>query len=1041
MNKKVITLCAGMLLAGGTFFSVNAQTAADGLYEVAGKGTYHFVKLENQSSANVSWAGSWNMAVKDGKLKVANDGNVPSEDNLWKVTEEKVNGKRDGFSLVNRNGVKLAFDKDGNFKEGGEINRFYIEDENEGHSLYAWVGNGIGGTETKEKWELVQQGGNTLKLVNYNSANPGSDTECAVYYVTPSYMDAYALNVVLGNGFGLQICYQPLNAAGTAVDEDKDPVEYASLQGNPFTGKLVAESGKNGVTLKNGNGKNIILTSEKWGNLGSNETVTGYKFAAVTDKELDNMKDSDIKATEFNIAQPIGYEAPLEVSMTIDGTKYELIVVEVKGEYLLTVALGKSPSYDFKKVPQPISDDSNLADYTFEYPERANQNTYVKFGLSNAIDNDIFIGKVWNIYKNDQIASPLYDGAFASNVDYVPVSQVSAAYPEGQWLWDDKAEVFTNRETGVTISWADFNGLRKTDKADTYVSDWYNNDGEYVPNTYKIVAAGDPSGKEPVTLGYLNGYSDDKLKQKAFFIGAPVEATGDIVYLSKGAKGVLKFTKDKSEAVEFRLTAESQDYKHKDAQVHTTYTAWKDNKVGGKKVQNTDVVSLLQYTITDAVSEAILAYDDVNERFYLADKEVAQKEGLNQFKVVFKNKSANTYNIVLGHDDFVTSQDNDDWHKVNFVVENNEPEKAGYVANASKLYGAFNVSELVAARSLYDFVQNDQFIITDASAQQYRGDFSESKLDTIKVFRNADNNYVMYEQGALLSDGKDAIAGFLGIENFKDENFAGKNAALLADTAIHANTYRPQYMLAVGAKIVPAGKWCEIHQSSDCPHAKATKGYVEGRYLVNLVDSANKAKEALVKPADNKFMYQNYESVEHPYYRLGFVQAKHIGDSLIIAATKDTIDLKNGYGDNVCTFAFKYADANRESFTIETAYNYIEDKYNDVIGTNRGYVKYHNGKLVVTPKASEAEVFNLAELTGIAPTANEEIATSEVVVAATDGAVVVKGAAGKAVVVTNILGQTLANEVVSSDNATIAVPAGIAVVAVEGEAAVKVVVK
>ena len=97
--------------------------------------------------------------------------------------------------------------------------------------------------------------------------------------------------------------------------------------------------------------------------------------------------------------------------------------------------------------------------------------------------------------------------------------------------------------------------------------------------------------------------------------------------------------------------------------------------------------------------------------------------------------------------------------------------------------------------------------------------------------------------------------------------------------------------------------------------------------------------------------------------------------------------------------------------------------------------------MVVTPKASEAEVFNLAELKGVAPTANETIATSDVTVSATNGAVVVKGAAGKAVVVTNILGQTLANTVVSSDNASISVPAGIVVVAVEGEEAVKVVVK
>ena len=75
------------------------------------------------------------------------------------------------------------------------------------------------------------------------------------------------------------------------------------------------------------------------------------------------------------------------------------------------------------------------------------------------------------------------------------------------------------------------------------------------------------------------------------------------------------------------------------------------------------------------------------------------------------------------------------------------------------------------------------------------------------------------------------------------------------------------------------------------------------------------------------------------------------------------------------------------------------------------------------------------------PTANEGIATSEVKVLAGNGNVTIAGAAGKKVVVSNILGQVVANTVVSSDNAVIAAPAGVVVVAVEGEAAVKAIVK
>ena len=74
-------------------------------------------------------------------------------------------------------------------------------------------------------------------------------------------------------------------------------------------------------------------------------------------------------------------------------------------------------------------------------------------------------------------------------------------------------------------------------------------------------------------------------------------------------------------------------------------------------------------------------------------------------------------------------------------------------------------------------------------------------------------------------------------------------------------------------------------------------------------------------------------------------------------------------------------------------------------------------------------------------TDNETITTSEVTVIAGNGNVQVVGAEGKKVVITNILGQTVANTVITSDNATIAAPQGVVVVAVEGEEAVKAIVK
>ena len=89
---------------------------------------------------------------------------------------------------------------------------------------------------------------------------------------------------------------------------------------------------------------------------------------------------------------------------------------------------------------------------------------------------------------------------------------------------------------------------------------------------------------------------------------------------------------------------------------------------------------------------------------------------------------------------------------------------------------------------------------------------------------------------------------------------------------------------------------------------------------------------------------------------------------------------------------------------------------------------------------TEAATFNV-EKTDEQATSNEGIATTGVTVSAVNGAVVVKGAEGKKVVITNVLGQTIANTVVTSSEATISAPQGVVVVAVEGEAAVKAIVK
>ncbi len=1038
MNKKVLTLCAGFLLAGGMFSTVDASLAdmVPGQYyriALAANGGSHSASqyyLDSDSHPSTPWY----VAAAD----LDNDGS-----SWWTVEQVKdpVTGAPVAYKLVNKKGVYYTV------KDASDPNNVKEYD-----AFIQKSTNSVNLSPSGVYWSLLTYDGNlTSSEGSINSTTYwGADNE----KITPQALSIGKLNAILGTSFGLQICYQPLKDNNTAIDTDKDPVEYADLQGNPFTGSLVAANGgasdvsasiANAVAIYQGTtnkiGKRVVLTKATWGSQGGGTTQVGYKFATYTDKEYAANKNNII-ADRFVVTQPaVVAGAPLEVSTEFDndgdGTaeKYELVVTIIENEagtgnvYRLTMA----KSYD--------SNNEAVADYTFGGAAATStstvQNTYVQFGITNMVDYSDFYGKLWNITQNGKVASPNCWGD-----TYIPAAQVALNYPEGQWLFDATKDLdndgvqegaFVNRESGKVLS---IRGLRYVEgKANTYVAG---------SDTYTITPAGDPS--DNYNDGYLAGYTEDQLKQKAFFIGTPLASTGDTVYLAKAANGKLEFSTDKANAVEFRLTMADFDGNEFNADSYltaknfTSYTVWKDKNAGTTE-QKTDVVNFHQYYVTEAVTGDRLTYDGDEQRFELSDNSSLW------LPIVVKHKGADIYNLL--YEVYTTIVDtNSDGTADTYITVNNSSNQS--FCEAWKLYGAHSANELVGADNAYGFTENDMFVIVDADAQMYRGDFSNTGvLDTIKIFRNDDNSYVLYEKGALLTakDGKTAIEGFLGMENINDPKYADMHAAMLADTAFYSNTFRPQYMLAVDAEIVNDGWTCPLNPEHNtqawreengghCADAVKDRPYIQGRYLVNLVDSAVAATNAGVKFADNKFVHEYYNTQATPYYRLGFVQAKHIGDSLIIASTNDTINLKNNPEDQVCTFAFRYVDAERDAFTIETLYRaYDIDEDGDIDRTVRGYIKYQNGIPVVTPKASEAWVFDLNE-TSETPTANETIesaADATISVVATDGAVIVKGAEGKNVIVSTILGKVVANEVLNSDNETIAAPAGIVVVSVDGE--------
>ena len=216
--------------------------------------------------------------------------------------------------------------------------------------------------------------------------------------------------------------------------------------------------------------------------------------------------------------------------------------------------------------------------------------------------------------------------------------------------------------------------------------------------------------------------------------------------------------------------------------------------------------------------------------------------------------------------------------------------------------------------------------------------------------------------------------------------------------------------------------WLDTLGKADVPKFYISRG-VEGQderlFMFNSSDSLGIFSEDDAQLSENKnYLLEGSANDPKAIFRAATLTAK---DTLTTAVDGDLIkdDLK----------AYQY--------TIQLNDEDVDNEY-VVKSVKGGWLYALNGKLGFTATRSQAMVFTLGDET---PTANEGVEVSEVKVIAGEGNVTIAGAQGKKVVISNILGQVVANTVIASDNATIAAPAGVVVVAVEGEAAVKAIVK
>ena len=656
-------------------------------------------------------------------------------------------------------------------------------------------------------------------------------------------------------------------------------------------------------------------------------------------------------------------------------------------------------------------------------------------------NNPLLLGYVNLVFQSSNVKvngnALAMDHNTSGNVIISPVeiSNVVLGKPEAQWAVTANAAkvnefTFTNRESGKSFKVDNMYYMGGNKYAVAYPTGTntyaYPSDATAVRDTLVIAGAEVERGVQ--MDGYANLTALDVLDNQYRLAVASTSNTDFYVTENHSGKHLLGLDKDEDAAATWKLVplTNAREFNSFGDIKTATDSIYIMNKVGyynvkGQYKEYEDTLAIISYALQNAKNGEYLTYQNpqtLKNLSMICDPKstdyTTSKDLKAAYRFVLKEKQNGLYNLVG-------------------VSQGSKASDEFKLDPAHKLFGATTAeSGAVEVKAMYkDINSNDLFDLQLVAAPEYR---LHNMGDTIRIFRQENDYDVMYEKGEFLNIGNKAQLTTMA-------------PALYVDTAYvkrgHNNRY--QYLLVVNPKYVPEQE-CTIPG-----HPTVHPDTTYGRFLVNLVDTANVAYR---KGAIHTNKYINEGEAGEIFAKLGFVYGFRTADKLYITdknykksgKASDVIDLSTN-NFNVAKFAFQYINPiNHESdgsFKIQTGYY----DYNSYIANNKqpkvsndGYLKNINGVVVVAKGYEAGDKFDLAAEHSN-PTANEGINASEVSVIAKEGAVIINGAQGKKVTISNVLGQTVANTVISSDKAEIAAPAGVVVVAVEGEAAVKAIVK
>ena len=1090
MNKKFTMVCASLLLASA--FSVNAQIGEPTFNRSthiaeALKGNTLVKKLslgQNESLVQISVDNSANNQASNLVLSMDDNGNVSVVDitsinlsdskalarTLWCVTVSAENqGQNPKYDFLNKaTGMYLDLSMANGYNEnpmnvicGGEIGGWafsfkFAESLEESKPMYSYYeSDKVVGLYLDN---VAGKAGDVLKAKTSDASKVAKAgfAKFSLRYANQYVLNAAQLNTILGTQDateGVQLKFNP-DIKGTTLTNPFNNAKFVASDAE--TGYLYVSDLKKESYLKvdtaytNENGK--LFHAYGWtkgkSNVESSSIENQHKFKFIYSPSEDKL---------YIYAKEVAQKKDLTKKYWKDNFE---IKADEKGDWRVS-------------LQDLIKDEVRIL--TVDYTK---QNTVINLGFGGCTAATITKSSVADdVYyiqneKGQYLASVIHEnGQVKPKFVTVNADEQDVAHmPAYQWvvlkknIYNDQVKAtspvsIVNREFGNDLTTNDVNSelgnvqLFKNEGAKYF----------YVKGTEIFDLATDSlafnavpaASKEDAFLGYKKLTKDELMVNKyTFNYWHPYAADK---FIAAQNDSILTVKEGKSAFVLDTLT--DKTIKTVDMPYGYTVTPEVAKRIAGLKqlVRTAYKVSLNGNTLAvNNANQFNVGAASANNKVYTSVffKENNHIDGKHYYAIVEATKGKNNY----------------------YIKNNNLAIKAGV--------SDYDV-DATLKRQLLNETRTSAFAIAPDNTPLYRR-FNSMELegnegdtqDVLRFYEKYRNEYLQMESNPNFIVNKDVK--YLGIDA---EGQAEGGLSFLVDTAWvnrGAGNIKPQYLISIDRNDfagVPGEPCTEDDHHVDangnptdaahCVHAKpAIPAFQRGWYLVNF---------------DYKGATITEDYKWKGYTRAGFVEAINYKDTLYIlrdefkALANDKIDFvaikkaekeaaaKEGYVNHIhsltgdqhkyVTWSMRFLDSEKAANEVEEDRSFLFESMNNSknadseqwIAPNQGsWLKMQNGCLVLSQYDSsfddiktggdDALIFNVKKGSDddIA-TENETIATTEVAVIANNGSVVVKNAAGKNVVVSTILGQVVANEVLTSDNATINVPAGIVVVAVEGE--------